>query len=615
MVAFNIETAFFEVAEGAPERRFNAPLTALTRETSSGKSTLLEAIWWTLGVDHTKLMRAAAACARIGFTARIGPPQWRITRSTTNPQDDVAFTNITTGVEEQHPVKGGESRRAAADAFQDLLGIPRLGTGRTRVTLDLLQPWIYARQDSLPTQYLGGQGKEQRVCVGRVLLGADHKTVDALRQDSADKTKKWRSAKNRVKRILRDREEHELPSVENLQRRAAQWTAQHQEGSAQARHAGADLSRLQRELAALEQKASAAEEARRTARTAADDRERTARLLEAAAAEARGRLAGLREAATDPSLCPQCVRPLDLAGLSQDDCPVCRRIDPEPQQRAQQFQQRMTQAQQGAERAREAARRAAQAAEDARGRAGDADRAHTEAWASARGFAQDVIAPQQQIVVEAEASVREVAARLEHNTEHLRELAELTGLREQLPQLQEPKEAAEAAYTAARNDTDLMVKQGTDRWSDHLLRRMRACDPEITTASVSPEDFSVTINGGAFDSTVVTGHGRTRINVSTLLALRDAAREVPAMPVPQFLMLDSPFTGLGNSPKDQRTGAALLDGLTELATSQHPSGAGGQVIIACTELHGSPKAAVREIRTSLADGAIPGLPPRDSDTP
>ncbi|MFE3477420.1 hypothetical protein [Streptomyces anulatus] len=243
------------------------------------------------------------------------------------------------------------------------------------------------------------------------------------------------------------------------------------------------------------------------------------------------------------------------------------------------------------------------------------DRAGTEAWASARAFAQDVIAPQQQIVVEAEAGVRELAARLEQNTEHLRELTELTGLREQLPKLQELKEAAEAAYTAARNDTDLMVKQGTDRWSDHLLRRMQACDPEITTASVSPEDFSVTVNGGAFDSTVVTGHGRTRINVSTLLALRDTAQEVPAMPVPQFLMVDSPFTGLGNSPKDQRTGTALLDGLTELATSQHPSGTGGQVIIACTELLGPPQAAVREIRTSLADGAIPGLPPRDSDTP
>ncbi|MFF8983908.1 hypothetical protein ACF08E_11040 [Streptomyces globisporus] len=368
-----------------------------------------------------------------------------------------------------------------------------------------------------------------------------------------------------MKKILRDREEHELASLEDLQRRATRWTAQHQEESARVRRANAELSRLQHELAALEQKASTAEEARRAARTAADERERTARLLEAAAAEARGRLAGLREAATDPSLCPQCVRPLDLTGLSQDDCPVCRRFDPERQQRTHQFQRRMAEAQQGAERAREAARRAAQAAEDARGRAG------TEAWASARAFAQDVIAPQQQIVVEAEASVRELAARLEQNTEHLRELTELTELREQLPKLQELKEAAEAAYTAARNDTDLMVKQGTDRWSNHLLRRMQACDPEITTASVSPEDFSVTVNGGAFDSTVVTGHGRTRINVSTLLALRDTAREVPAMPVPQFLMVDSPFTGLGNSPKDQRTGAALLEGLTELATSQHPS--------------------------------------------
>lgn len=190
MVAFNIECTIFEVGEGVPERRFNAPLTALTGETGSGKSTVLEAVWWTLGVDGMKLMRAAAACARVGFAARIGASRWRITRSTTHPKDDVAFTNVTTGVEEQHPVKGSESRRSAADVFQDLLGIPRLGTGRTRVTLDLLQPWIYARQASLPTYYLGGQGKEQRVAVRRVLLGADDETVDALRQDSTDKSKK-----------------------------------------------------------------------------------------------------------------------------------------------------------------------------------------------------------------------------------------------------------------------------------------------------------------------------------------------------------------------------------------------------------------------------------------
>jgi hypothetical protein len=54
--------------------------------------------------------------------------------------------------------------------------------------------------------------------------------------------------------------------------------------------------------------------------------------------------------------------------------------------------------------------------------------------------------------------------------------------------------------------------------------------------------------------------------------------------------------------------------LTDLAASEQPSGAGGQVIIACTELHGTPGPAVREIRTSLADGVIPGLPPRRAST-
>ncbi|MCZ1021040.1 hypothetical protein [Streptomyces noursei] len=76
-----------------------------------------------------------------------------------------------------------------------------------------------------------------------------------------------------------------------------------------------------------------------------------------------------------------------------------------------------------------------------------------------------------------------------------------------------------------------MVKHGTDRWSNHLLRRMQACDPEITTASISPEDFSVTLNGSPFDARAVAGHGMARTNVSTVLALllgRSFAKSAPA---------------------------------------------------------------------------------------
>lgn len=120
------------------------------------------------------------------------------------------------------------------------------------------------------------------------------------------------------------------------------------------------------------------------------------------------------------------------------------------QQRAEQFKRRMSQAQQAAEQARETARRAAQAADDARGRASNADRAVVEASAAVRNFVQDVIAPQQVVVVV----------------------------------------EAEAAYSAAPNDIDLMAKQGTDRWSRHVLRRMQACDPEITSVFIGPEDFS-----------------------------------------------------------------------------------------------------------------------------
>ncbi len=610
VVTLNIECMVFDIDGAVHELGLNAPLPALTGETKSGKSTVLEALWWTLGIDGAKLMWAAALCSRIGFVARIGRARWRITRSTVDQAEDVLFIHDVLGIKERHPVKRSQARRSAADVYQDLLGIPRLGAGRTRVTLDLLTPWFYARQRDLPNVYLGGQEKDRRIAVGRVLLGADDPTVDALRQDSAAKAKEWRSANNRVKKILRNRKERDLPSVEDLQRRQAQWTEQHQDASATALQAAADLSHRHTELAGLQQKASVAEEARRVARTAADDRQRTTRQMEAAAAAAQGRLEGLREAASDPSLCPRCVQLLDPAGLSEDDCPVCRQFDAERRERSGQTGQRMSHAQQAAEKARAAARRAAQAADDARARVGDAEQVVWEATAAAHAFAQNVIAPQQQAVLEAEAAVRELAARLEQNAEHLRELAELTEQRERLPQLEKDKAAAEAAYSAARHDTDLMVKEGTDRWSRHTLRRLRACDPGVNTVSISPDDFSVTVNGITFDDHVVAGHSMTRTNISVLLALRDTAREVPAMPVPQFLIVDGPFTDLGTGAEDQHTAGALLDALTDLAAFEDPSGASGQVIIACRELSGTPGPAVREIRTNAVNGVIPGLPPR-----
>ncbi|MFJ3086710.1 hypothetical protein [Streptomyces sp. NPDC086838] len=111
--------------------------------------------------------------------------------------------------------------------------------------------------------------------------------------------------------------------------------------------------------------------------------------------------------------------------------------------------------------------------------------------------------------------------------------------------------------------------------------------PEVHTVSISPEGFSVTSNGKSFDALVVAGHGMTRANACVLLALRDTAREVPAVPMPQSLIVDGPFTGLAEVSVDRRSGNALLHGLTDLATAEDPSGAGEQVIISCNERAGT----------------------------
>ncbi|MGW1469018.1 hypothetical protein ACWCPT_32320 [Streptomyces sp. NPDC002308] len=149
----------FEVDGVWREVKLDAPLPALTGVSGTGKSTTLEVVWWTLAVESARLMDAAALCSRVGFVARIGGERWQVTRSTVDRKEDVSFAQGTS-LPEHHPVKGSGSRRSAADYFQDLLGIPRLGAGRTRVTLDLLVPWLYARQRALPNDYLGRQSKE-----------------------------------------------------------------------------------------------------------------------------------------------------------------------------------------------------------------------------------------------------------------------------------------------------------------------------------------------------------------------------------------------------------------------------------------------------------------------
>lgn len=89
------------------------------------------------------------------------------------------------------------------------------------------------RQRALPNDYIGRQGMDQRIAVVRVLLGADDETVDALRQEPATRTKEWKTADNRVKRILRDRKERDLPSVEVLEHRAQHWTEQREKALAE----------------------------------------------------------------------------------------------------------------------------------------------------------------------------------------------------------------------------------------------------------------------------------------------------------------------------------------------------------------------------------------------
>lgn len=606
-----VEGQEFEVEGTWVSRSFAGPMVLVAGESGAGKSTGLEAQWYAVGLTCTRAMPAVRACERTRLTLQIDTMRWRATRSARSTAGVVEFENLTDAGQPpvRCPVKGGKNGEpSAAEFFQDLLGIPRIGTGPGRLAMVDVLPWMYIQQATIAISYLGGLSPARRRLAGRTLLGAHDAQVEALRSRADQARKEWSSAKSTLEKILKVRSERGLDELGDLQARQAQWTAEHEETAAQARAAAAELSKLARRHQALTDQAKAAEPAQRAARAVADEAEKEARSWARAEGAAEGLYTALRERAADPAACPVCHQKLVTEGLSEERCPLCKEIDPGRAQRSQRDDERMQEARGQRDRARAARQRADDAAAAARLKALQADQAVREAYTRAAEFGRDVVDPQREKARGLEAAARELAARLEQLAQHLREVDALCDLERERDHLAGVKNKAQEEFTAAETNVSEHVKALAERWSVFFEKRMKATDPQVRSASIDADDFSPLVNGRPFDAQAVAGAVLVRININAMLALRDLMIEVPAVLLPGFLMIDSPLSGLGTHGHDREAGETMLRTLADCAIRPDAQGGVQQVVCAVNDPLSEPVSGVREILVDKADRYIPGLP-------
>ncbi|WP_414166390.1 hypothetical protein ACMATS_00315 [Streptoverticillium reticulum] len=609
--ALAVECHEFEVEGAWVSRFFTGPMVLVAGESGAGKSTGLESQWYAVGLNCTKVMPAVRACERVRLTFQIGTVRWRATRSARSSAGTVEFENLSEPGQPpvRCPVKPGRSGElSAAEFFQDLLGVPRIGTGPGRLTMEDILPWMYIQQTTIAVSYLGGLSPARRRLAGRTLLGAHDAQVEALRSRAERARKEWSAAKGTLEKVLAVRAERGLDELGDLQARQTQWTTEHEETAARARAASAELSKLARQHQSLADQAKATEPAQQAARASADEAEKEARSWARAEGEAEGLYTALRERAADPAACPVCHQKLVTEGLSDEQCRLCKEIDPGRAQRSRQDEERVRQARGQRDRARAARERADAAAAAARLRALQADQAVREAYTRAAEFGRDAVEPQRETVRGLEAAARELAARLEQLAEHLREVDVLRDLERDRDRLEAAKNTAQEEFKSAEEDVSEHVKALVTRWSLFFEERMKATDAQVRSASIDAEDFSPLVNGRPFEAQAVAGAVLVRVNINAMLALRDLMREVPAIRLPGFLMIDSPLSGLGTQGHDRQACETMLRALVDCAIRPDTQGHVQQVICAVNDPLDQPLPAVRQILVDKTGRYIPGLP-------
>ncbi|MGX1975814.1 hypothetical protein [Streptomyces kronopolitis] len=578
-------------------RYFKGLVTFLVGHSKSGKSTAIEALLYPLGLTNATVMPEVRACQHVRLVFRVSGTRWQATRSGPDPRARVLVKNLDTPDELEHslPVTTTKAGESTAGAFiQDLLGLPAAARGTTRVGLDEFYGTVMAlRQNTISSEFLGGEKDTARILALEVLLGLWNKDLAGLEKNASETESRHRAARSALNQFNKLRDSGAVADPDSVRAEYEQKQREHLAAAERWKKASDLLTVAVGEHGRLVALHKAAEQQRRKTAKQAE----TARTELSSAAADQARAEGALNALLNPGPqgCTRCGQ-----DLPKRDPGLCRQCGQTHSSGEDHREQQIAAARAKAEQLklrnkglREAAEAAARAVEETEKAAGDALTARD-------AYEQDHLAPARKATQQAEKEAHGLSRDVAQLKRRLDDADFIRAQEKVVEMAKETMEAAQAARDAAKTAHDVRRKDVTGRWSAFLLDRLRQINPAVETASSDPQDFTVRVKERGepvktFTDISVGGSPKVATHIAVLLSLRDLGRADPAVRVPPLLIIDSPLAGLGSTRLDHETSLRLIDTLISIADDPSPDGYACQVIAATNDALPRAYPGVREI--------------------
>ncbi|SCD66431.1 hypothetical protein GA0115253_1013243 [Streptomyces sp. Termitarium-T10T-6] len=562
-----------------------APAWAVTGPVGSGTSTVLEALFYAVGLNKgdVAVMPPVKALKELEVRCTIGGVSWSISRVTASNTVTFREAGGTARRVEAFPATGKSGRPTAGDFLLELLGVADARRGTARLGLPQLARAMYLQEATIATHYLGGLGTEERKLLFDVLLGLRDREVQRLEDEHTAAESVYNKTSRLLSQLLKQRKERDLDEPEVIIAERDRKQDELEKGRARLEVQKKKLSDIAARRGRLDLAMHQARQAEKTARAACDLAGREVTAAETDLADAKGYLRGLKRRSTQRDSCSECRKP--LPERPEGYCRQCaqpgeRRTGPAQEELAEaaaRIEAATLMAKLRRDRQREAAQLAGHASEVTQEAEKERDRHDRDAWR-----------PQHQRVMEAETLVGGLNGELAQLKWRLKEVENILHLTAEKEALGKQRARARDALTAAQQERETRRKERIQLWSQHFLARVQAVLPDVERARIDPHSYTTVIGHTVFEDSSVAGGERILRNVCALLAFRDVAREVPAAPIPSLLVVDFPVYGSDTNETDRHIGTRLLEQLADAGHDGH-----GQILLAARALPASTHGRVR----------------------
>jgi hypothetical protein len=614
-VLFSAESLELQVGRKWHIRELPDPLVLVLGPVGTGKSSLCEVFWYTLGLPATLVPAVANHVFSTRVTIRIGSRRLRferlIRRGDSAPVRIYDLDQATsTGT---FPVTRGAEQPSISDFLMDALGIPRVplpGGSDHELTFEHVQSVLYLGQARIANSLFGRDRTvlhPHQVIVLDVLLGAYNPQVSEMRREVnriRHDLSKNRASQSGVQQFL---DKADIPSDVALRAQMSELAQRRDrliheiDVAAKRRDDAALVEHDLRQAAQLIQKRWSQESER------LDTLRRRAADLTQNAAAAQLKLTSRSAARRTPTHCSHCQQ--CLPALSPDEaghCPQCRQPlpagvggpDTDP------YLERL----QSALRAAQAALTQVEAqrvrAQDLLSGTGD------EIVAAARNLErhqQDTIRPLDQVI----GTQRE---RLAQTNQGLAALEPLAAQRAALVQRQARVEDAKGhlarvvdGLRSAEAEVAATRKSIAAELTELFALALAAMGmPGRTAPRIDPNTYSPFLGPDGFDRLAVSGGRKTITNLAVHLGLVQFAARHPEICLPAFLMIDSPREGIGAHNSDRGIARGVYEHVATLL-EDHQWPQAPQLIIADNDAAVSINRRIPSIRLSYHAALVPGI--------